>query len=224
MALIANTGHKYCLPRLTDLCNYAIRSTKSTHSLKTLCKLSIIYHKLGTECVNTQNPGKNDDHSYDSCVSLGQNSISINQERDENIILVDSLDQMLVDTTQQMNSSDTDIVIDSMNADIPLGTEDTYGNTNRLNPDNLHGVALPSIDGNTPSVIERSSDSTYSLDHDDPQGMVIPDTPTPNIKSTTPTKTEASNLVNSSLDSSFDEADKLSYDPTGTQLILPLKK
>ena len=170
-----------------------IRSTKTVCSLKTLCTLLILCHKLSFKCFNTQNIRKNEDHTYDKCVTLGQNSITTSQENSENIALMDSLDKMLVNNKNQINIYDTDIVIDSMNADIPLCAEDTDVNIYILNPDDL-------------------------------QGVVIPNTSPPHIDPTTLTKTDSSNLCNSSLDSSFDGTEKLKYDPTGTQLILPLKK
>ena len=188
MMLMPVTNHQCCVPRLTTLCSYAVRSTKCPHSLKTLFKLSITYNKLSPECVATQNHGRNNDHSYDYCVSLGQKSIAINREGYENFTPVDSLEQMLIDTTQQTNSSDTDIVIDSMNADIPLDTEDIYADTNRTNPDIVHAMALPTlpiIDSNT----EGSSDSTCSMHHDNQQDMIMPDMPISNIYLTNPVET-----------------------------------
>ena len=156
-------------------------------------------------------------------MSIGQKSIAINREGYENFTPVENLDQMLMDTTQQANSSDKDIVIDSMNADISLDRENIYTDMNSAHLDIEHAVVpptLPLIDSHTKGM----SDSACNLHPDNEQDMIMPQTPTTNTYPTTHVETENLHQVNSSLDSSVDEDDKLSYHPTGTQLILPLKK
>ena len=212
------------VPKLTEQCNYVIRSIMSILSLKSLCMLSIVQHKLVTNDINTQNYGYHDDHTYDSCVTLGQSNIANNQDHHESIMHVENLDSMLSNNTHQSSNDDTNIVIDSMIADIPLCTENTNMINYRWNPDNLPDVLLPLMNDNTPMSTENTADSISRWNQDTTDGMVTPKTTPPNINPVIPIDMEGLSPENSFLDTSLDGSDKLSYDPTGTQLILPLKK
>ena len=194
----SKTKNMLQVPKLTEISKATLLSSVTVHPLKALCVLVIHHLNLPRNWVYTQNSTQNGDNNYNLSASV-QKLTNVSGIKENG--LIENLEQMLSPNvnTQDVTSTDLDIVIDSMATDVPVYAENVNSVIPTQNPIVLSEVIIP----------DTSYPQKYGIAH------AICTVPTESVN------TDAETL---SLDSSHEMIDTPKYDPTGTTLILPLKK
>ena len=186
------------VPMLTEISKAVLVSSAGVHTLKALCVLVIHCLKLPRNWVYTQNSTQKGDHNYNRSASV-YDPTNIPGPKEDG--LTDNPEQILhpIVNAQDVASTKPDIVIESMAINVPVYAENVNSVFPSQNPIVFSDVIILNTSYLQKDGIE-SAVSTVSIE---------------------PVNTDAETL---SLDSSQETIDTPTYDPTGTTLILPLKK
>ena len=146
-SLLVVTGSNIkAVPKLTELSKCVVYSMRIVQPLKALCILSLSHHKIPINMGVYQTTRAVGDHTYDHNVILRKKNTDLHSthEKTENTdTLIHILDVM--EKSDITTNNETDVVIDSMAADIPICDQDINSSEDTLNLNVQEEVIMPNM-------------------------------------------------------------------------------